>query len=64
VDEDTIFNTAQRLLDDRAAYDRMAKAVNPYGDGKACGRIVEAIRYFLELRATRPEDAFLEQPRR
>ena len=26
------------------AYDKMSKAVNPYGDGKACGRIVEALR--------------------
>jgi UDP-N-acetylglucosamine 2-epimerase (non-hydrolysing) len=58
VDEDKIFSTAQRLLDDQAAYDRMAKSVNPYGDGKACGRIVEAIRHFLELRPTRPTDVF------
>lgn len=29
-----------RLLDDRAYYDTMSKAVNPYGDGLACGRIV------------------------
>ena len=29
------------LLDDEAAYERMSKAVNPYGDGLACGRIVE-----------------------
>ncbi len=29
------------LLDDTAYYDAMSKAVNPYGDGLACGRIVE-----------------------
>lgn len=58
VDEDRIVATAQRLLDDQAAYERMAKAVNPYGDGKACGRIVEAVRYFLGTRSTRPEDSF------
>jgi UDP-N-acetylglucosamine 2-epimerase (non-hydrolysing) len=58
VDEEKIFATAQRLLDDQAAYDRMAKAVNPYGDGRACGRIVEAIRYFLGIRAARPDDVF------
>ena len=35
------------LLTDPAAYDAMAKAVNPYGDGQAAGRIVEAVRSFL-----------------
>lgn len=32
-----------RLLDDVRSYERMAQAVNPYGDGKASGRIVDAI---------------------
>jgi UDP-N-acetylglucosamine 2-epimerase (non-hydrolysing) len=32
-----------RLLEDRAAYERMARAVNPYGDGRAAGRIVAAL---------------------
>jgi UDP-N-acetylglucosamine 2-epimerase (non-hydrolysing) len=58
VDEDVIFATASRLLDDAAAYDRMARAVNPYGDGRACPRIVEACRHFLGLRADRPADVF------
>ncbi len=58
VDEERIVSVAQNLLDDQAAYDRMAKSVNPYGDGRACGRIVEAIRYFLDLRAARPDDVF------
>ena len=57
-DEEMIVRTAQRLLDDQAAYDRMAKAVNPYGDGHACARIVEATRHFLGLRADRPADVF------
>ena len=35
-----IMDEVSTLLDDKAAYDRMSKAVNPYGDGKACGRIV------------------------
>ncbi|MDQ6822927.1 MAG: UDP-N-acetylglucosamine 2-epimerase (non-hydrolyzing) [Candidatus Eremiobacteraeota bacterium] len=35
-----ILESAGRLLADRAAYDRMAKASNPYGDGRAAGRIV------------------------
>ena len=41
---DLIVNEVSTLLDDPAAYDKMSKAVNPYGDGKACGRIVEALR--------------------
>ena len=37
---DLIVNEVSTLLDDAAAYERMSKAVNPYGDGKACDRIV------------------------
>lgn len=36
----TIVNEVSALLDDQAHYDSMSKAVNPYGDGKACERIV------------------------
>ena len=43
VDEDTIYNEAVRLLTDQESYDRMAKAVNPYGDGHASERIVARI---------------------
>lgn len=31
-------------LEKEAAYERMSKAVNPYGDGKACSRIVRALK--------------------
>ena len=41
---DLIVSEVSTLLDDPVAYDRMSKAVNPYGDGKACGRIVDALR--------------------
>ncbi len=40
---DLIVNEVSTLLDDPAAYERMSKAVNPYGDGKACSRIVRAL---------------------
>ena len=43
-DYDKIVNSVSELLDDRKAYERMSKAVNPYGDGLACGRIVEKLR--------------------
>lgn len=39
-DYDKIVNEVSALLDDREYYERMSKAVNPYGDGKACERIV------------------------
>jgi UDP-N-acetylglucosamine 2-epimerase (non-hydrolysing) len=42
-DPQRIFAEARRLLDDPAAHAKMAKAVNPYGDGHAAGRIVGAI---------------------
>jgi UDP-N-acetylglucosamine 2-epimerase (non-hydrolysing) len=42
------------LLDDQVTFDRMAKAVNPYGDGRAADRTLEAIQYYFGLRAQRP----------
>jgi len=41
-----ILQEAQRLLDDPSAHAKMAKAVNPFGDGHAAERIIEAIRTF------------------
>ena len=40
---DLIVNEVSTLLDDEKAYEKMSKAVNPYGDGKACDRIVRAL---------------------
>lgn len=40
-DYDMIVNEVSALLDDTAHYDEMSKAINPYGDGKACQRIVK-----------------------
>ncbi len=42
-DYDMIVDEVSALLDDAAHYDKMSKAVNPYGDGKACDRIVKWI---------------------
>ena len=42
-DEDTIFNTANELLTNKSAYEKMSKASNPYGDGKASIRIADGI---------------------
>ena len=41
---DLIVSEVSTLLEDAAAYEKMSKAVNPYGDGKACSRIVDALR--------------------
>ena len=41
---DLIVSEVSTLLDDPIAYDKMSKAVNPYGDGKACSRIVRALK--------------------
>lgn len=43
-DYDKIVSAVSTLLDDEAAYIAMSHAVNPYGDGKACGRIVDTLR--------------------
>ena len=43
-DYDKIVNEVSALLDDRSHYEAMSHAVNPYGDGKACARIVEKLK--------------------
>lgn len=56
LDEAKIFSAASRLLRGGAEYRAMASAVNPYGDGRASERIVEALRYELGLRRRRPSE--------
>ena len=56
VEYDDIVAMASELLDDPAAYAKMAKAVNPYGDGNACERIAEAIEFHFGLREDKPAD--------
>jgi len=55
VHERGIYDEAVRLLEDAQAYDRMAKAVNPYGDGRASERIADALAYTFGLRKVPPE---------
>ena len=43
-DYDKIVSEVSQLLEDQAYYDKMSKAVNPYGDGLACGRIVGVLK--------------------
>ncbi|WP_174762690.1 UDP-N-acetylglucosamine 2-epimerase, partial [Aneurinibacillus migulanus] len=52
--EERIFALADELLMSRDAYDNMAKAANPYGDGEASRRICEAILHYFGLRNEKP----------
>lgn len=56
VDRDDILRDANELLCSDEAYERMARAVNPYGDGNACARIADAIEFSFGLRDERPEE--------
>jgi UDP-N-acetylglucosamine 2-epimerase (non-hydrolysing) len=58
VEEETIYQMAKELLTNRQEYEKMAKAVNPYGDGEASRRIVEAVRYYFKRTSQKP-DRFL-----
>ncbi|MBR0600419.1 non-hydrolyzing UDP-N-acetylglucosamine 2-epimerase [Sinanaerobacter chloroacetimidivorans] len=48
VSRETIYKMAKELLANKGVYDRMARAVNPYGDGHACERIVKALKQYGE----------------
>ena len=54
-DRARIVEEASRLLSDPEAYRAMALAVNPYGDGRAAERIVQALRWAMGLSTTPPE---------
>lgn len=56
VEYQAVLDEANRLLDSAEAYQNMAKAVNPYGDGHACERIAQAIRYHFGLTDEMPRD--------
>lgn len=54
-DRDNVYHEARLLLDDPSEYEKMARAVNPYGDGKASQRIVEALLYYFGITKSRPQ---------
>ncbi|WP_283094410.1 MULTISPECIES: non-hydrolyzing UDP-N-acetylglucosamine 2-epimerase [Paenibacillus] len=54
-DEDTVYNRARALLNDAALYEKMSKSANPYGDGQASARIVQAILHHFGRTGERPE---------
>lgn len=55
VETERIVSLARTLLTDKNAYNEMAQAVNPYGDGMACRRIVDGILYHFGHKALPPE---------
>ena len=55
-DEETIYNEADRLLSDEQAYEQMAKASNPYGDGLASERICDAIQSYFDPNNAKPAE--------
>lgn len=55
-DRENIRTLAQQLLDNADEYAKMAKAVNPYGDGRASERIVKAVLYEFGLSKSKPSE--------
>ena len=56
VEYDDVLRMGNELLRSREAYDAMAHAVNPYGDGHACARIADTILWHFGRRSERPAD--------
>lgn len=54
-DRDRVYDETSKLLSDDEEYRRMAESVNPYGDGKASERIIQAILYRYQKRETPPK---------
>lgn len=52
----TILNTANELIRNSAEYDKMSRAINPYGDGKASERIVHAILNYFGIQKMKYEE--------
>ncbi len=55
-DCERVYAEARQLLIDKKEYSRMAESCNPYGDGKASGRIIQAILYHYGRAAARPDE--------
>lgn len=54
-EKDRVYNEAKLLLTDEKEYNRMAEACNPYGDGEASRRIIQAILYHYGFTENRPD---------
>jgi UDP-N-acetylglucosamine 2-epimerase (non-hydrolysing) len=56
LDEKKIFQAAQALMTDERAYNKMASATNPYGDGRAAKRTVGIIKQYFGFAKTLPAE--------
>ena len=54
-ESERVFAETSLLLDDSREYEKMAKSINPYGDGHASERILEALRFWFGFTSKRPE---------
>lgn len=54
-EEENVYKMAKSLLNNHETYNKMAKASNPYGDGRASARIVEAILYYFKRNSNLPD---------
>ncbi|WP_454111219.1 UDP-N-acetylglucosamine 2-epimerase, partial [Leifsonia shinshuensis] len=63
-DEGNITHQLAQLLDDDAHYARMSRATNPYGDGRATGRVLGALKHHFGLAPKLPDfdPASLSEP--
>lgn len=55
-DKNLIVEETTKLLNNSEEYQKMSKAANPYGDGLASNRIVDAIKYYFGISKNRPSD--------
>lgn len=55
-DQNTIYSMVKQLLEDKQEYNKMANAVNPFGDGKASERIVDSILYYFRFIDKKPKN--------
>lgn len=56
IEEETIYDMTKELLTNKEIYDQMAQAKNPFGDGEASERIIEALLYDFKMSEKRPAD--------
>ncbi len=62
VEEKGVYDVINELLENQRVYERMANAVNPYGDGKATLRILDAIRFHFGVWNERPAEFLGDEP--
>ncbi|KRQ87743.1 UDP-N-acetylglucosamine 2-epimerase [Caloramator mitchellensis] len=55
-DKENVYQNIKNLLTDKEAYNKMANAINPYGDGKASERIADSILYYFGIYKKRPDE--------